>query len=168
MPSTDSRGWTIPTVDGSAGTWGDELNALFDDEIEADVDAIEATADAAMPKAGGDFTGEIGIKTEKYDLVAKGNLSGAESLDVSAGNFFHGTVTGDTTISFTNWPASHAAFVQLELTDGGAHTITWPTAVKWDGGTDPTLITDGVDLLTFYSRDGGTTIRAAHAMSTLD
>lgn len=166
MPDTDSRGWTMPTVGGSAGTWGTELNAMVDDEIEADVDAIETTANAALPKAGGVMTGELEIRTERYDTEDHSNISGATTLNLSDANFHFGTVTGDTTFSFSNWPSSgKAEFVTVELENGGAHSITWPAAVEWDGGAAPTLQSSGVDVLYFYSRDGGTTIRGMHSFS---
>jgi hypothetical protein len=58
-------------------------------------------------------------------------------------------------------------FIVLELTDGGSETLTWPASVEWPGGTQPTLTVGGVDLLTFYTRDGGTTWRGALAMRDL-
>ena len=45
----------------------------------------------------------------------------------------------------------------LELTNGGAHTLTWPASVDWVGGTAPTLTAAGVDQLVFTTRDAGTT-----------
>lgn len=167
MPDTDSRAWPMPTVGGSGGTWGSELNTLFDDHIEPDVDSIETTADAALPKAGGVLTGEVEIKSERYTLVDKGSISGSVSFDFAAANVQIATVSGDiTSISFTNVPASgDAAYLELELTDGGAHTITWPASVKWDGGSDPVLQSSGVDILVLRTRDGGTTWRGMHAYS---
>lgn len=167
MPDTDSRTWPMPTVGGSGGTWGTELNTLFDDHIEADVDAVEATADAALPKSGGVMTGEVEIKTERYTGENLGSVSGSLSLDLNTSNFKYLTVTGDiTSVSFSNWPASgDAEFLTLELTDGGDHTISWPAKIKWDGDSDPTLRSGGVDTLILYSRDGGTTIRGMHAGS---
>ena len=74
---------------------------------------------------------------------------------------FHATAaTGVTTWAFSGAAASGkvSAFT-LELTNGGSQTQTWPASVKWDGGTAPTLTAAGLDILTFYTRDGGTTWR---------
>lgn len=157
----------MPTVGGSGGTWGTELNTLFDDHIEVDVDAIEATADAALPKSGGVMTGEVETKTERFASVDKGSISGSVTFDLSAADFQFATVSGDlTSVTISNWPASgKVEFFTLELTNGGAHSITWPASIKWDGGNDPTLQSSGVDTLILYSRDGGTTIRGMHAYS---
>jgi hypothetical protein len=69
-------------------------------------------------------------------------------------------VSGATTFSFTNAPVAGltAAFV-LELTNGGSATVTWPAGTRWADGTAPTLTAAGVDILGFYTRDGGTTWR---------
>jgi hypothetical protein len=134
--------------------------------IDAVLSAVSALASAAMPRAGGVFTGEIDIFTARYELVALGDLDGTEDMDLDAGNFFYGTVTDDVTFTFSNVPAD-GVFIVLELTDGGSETLTWPASVEWPGGTQPTLTASGVDLLTFYTRDGGTTWRGALAMRDL-
>lgn len=153
----------MPTVDGSAGTWGTELNTLFDDHIEADVDTVEATADAALPKAGGTMTGELKLLTERYMVTDEGNLSGSVTFNLDDANVMFGTVTGDiTSISFSNVP-NDAVFLTLELTNGGSQSITWPASIKWDGDVDPTLQTSGVDILVLYTRDAGTTWRGMHS-----
>lgn len=166
MPNTDSRAWPMPTVGGSGGTWGTELNTLFDDHIEADVDAIETTANAALPKSGGVMTGEVEIKTERYATKDLGSISGTTDIDLSVADFQFGTIGGSTTFTFSGWPSSgKVEHVELELTNGGSSSVSWPAAVKWDGGSAPTLQNSGVDVLVFYSRDGGTTIRGMHAYS---
>ena len=74
---------------------------------------------------------------------------------------FHTTAaTGVTTWAITGAATSGktSAFA-LELTNGGSQTQTWPASVKWDGGVAPTLTAAGLDILTFYTRDAGTTWR---------
>ncbi|HJU70399.1 MAG TPA: hypothetical protein VJ603_00980 [Paucimonas sp.] len=113
-----------------------------------------------LPTAGGDMTGRLGIV--RYDVagVAKGNISGAQTLDLATANYFQATVAGATTFTFSGAAAAGRAhgFV-LELTNGGAYTITWPATVKWPGGTAPTLTAAGVDVLVFITDDGGATWR---------
>ncbi len=86
---------------------------------------------------------------------ASGNLA----FSFADGNFHTATISGGAaTLSFTNPPTSGlVGSMTLELTNGGSQTLTW-TAVDWAGGTAPTLTSSGVDVLTFYTHDGGTTI----------
>lgn len=84
----------------------------------------------------------------------------ASNLDLAAGNLFYKTISGNTTFTLSNVPSSGAAasFI-LELTNGGSATVGLWAGVKWEGGAAPTLTAAGVDVLGFYSRDGGTTWR---------
>jgi hypothetical protein len=102
-----------------------------------------------------------------YGLVhsALGSVSGATTIDLLNGNYFSATVTGATTWTFSNPLASpNACGFVLELTNAGASAITWPAAVKWPGGTAPTLTTSGVDVLVFITDDGGTNWRGIASM----
>lgn len=80
------------------------------------------------------------------------------AIDLAAGGFFTRTITGATTFTVTNVPSSGtaAAFI-LDLTNGGAFTITWFASIKWAAGAAPTLTSSGRDVLSFYTHDGGTT-----------
>ena len=91
---------------------------------------------------------------------ARGSISGAQTIDLELGNVVTATITATTTFTFSNPPATGRAggFV-LVLTNGGAGVITWPSSVKWAGGTAPTLTASGVDVLTFITLDAGTTYR---------
>lgn len=84
----------------------------------------------------------------------------ASNIDVSTGNYFTKTISGTTTFTVTNIPATGttASFI-LELTNGGSATVNWWSGVKWASGVAPTLTAAGVDILGFYSHDGGTTWR---------
>jgi hypothetical protein len=91
--------------------------------------------------------------------------SGSRTINLSLGNFVSANVTGITTWTFSNPLTSPAAtgFV-LELTNGGSATQNWPASVKWPGGTAPTLTSSGIDVLTFFTDDGGTTYRGVLSM----
>lgn len=99
------------------------------------------------------------IKDYAVEGVNKGTLSGAETIDLTAGNYFYGSnVSGNITWTFSNPPASgdFGCFV-LELVNAGAYTMTWPASVDWPSGVAPTLSSSGKDQLVFSTRDGGTT-----------
>ena len=90
---------------------------------------------------------------ETYSAVA------ASNIDVAAGGVFAKTISGATTFTVSNVPAAGAvASFILELTNPGTNVTFW-AGVKWPGGAAPTLTAAGVDVLGFYTRDGGTTWR---------
>lgn len=82
----------------------------------------------------------------------------ANDVDLSTGNYFTKTISTTTTLTVSNVPTTGTAvsFI-LDLTNGGAGTITWWTGMKWAGGTAPTLTASGRDVLGFFTHDGGTT-----------
>ena len=90
-----------------------------------------------------------------YDGIAS---AAARTIDLENGNYVTMTNASGLTLTFSNPPANGSAgsFV-LEITNGGAYTVTWPTSVDWAGGTAPTLTAAGKDLLVFTTQDGGTT-----------
>ena len=90
---------------------------------------------------------------------ALGDLGGGtDAIDLTVGNSVSATVsTGTQTFTFTNPTASdEGCGFTLVLTNGGSQTVNWPAAVDWPAATAPTLTTSGVDILTFWTVDGGT------------
>lgn len=168
---TTNYSWNLPTDLGDDGAWGAMLRTIFGDDttgLDTILKAVSDVADAALPKAGGTMTGLLTVFTEKFTITNLGNITGATAINLATADTFYGTVTGNPTFSFSNVPATGAAvFVTLELTNAGAYTITWPASVTWPGGSPPDLTASGVDVLTFYTRDGGTTWRAAASMLDL-
>lgn len=89
---------------------------------------------------------------------ALGSISTNTTIDWSAGSYVTATIGGALTFTFSNpAPTGKACVAYLQLTNGGSAVITWPVSVTWSGGTAPTLRASGVDLLRFYTQDGGTT-----------
>lgn len=124
------------------------------------------TLTGVAPLASPTFTGTVTTATADLLGSVRGNITAvaASAIDCSAGNFFTKTASGALTWTFTNVPASRSFSLLLELTNGGTGTQTWPAAVKWPGGTAPTLTASGVDVLGFITDDGGTTWRGVMLM----
>lgn len=82
----------------------------------------------------------------------------ASNIDLATGDYFTRTISGATTLTVSNTPASGTvtAFI-LDLTNGGAGAITWWSGTRWVAGTAPTLTASGRDVLGFFTHDGGTT-----------
>lgn len=123
---------------------------------ESDVTNLVTDLAAKLPKAGGTMTGHIVATTAASAIVAKGSVSGAQSVDLSAVQGVTATATGAITWTFSSPPSGCFGFV-MKLTNGGAGAQTWPAAVKWPSGTAPTLQAAGVDILGFVTMDSGTT-----------
>lgn len=90
------------------------------------------------------------------------NSGTAYTVDLTTGNSFVITLTGDVTFTFSNPPASGSfgIFTLKLVQDGtGGRSVTWPASVDWGGGTAPTISSaiGKVDQLTFVTTDGGTT-----------
>ena len=86
----------------------------------------------------------------------------ANSVDCRLGNYFTKTITGATTFTFDNPPASGVAYgFTMEVTLNGSNAITWPGTVKWNADTAPTLTDGKTQLFMFVTDDGGTRWRGS-------
>lgn len=101
---------------------------------------------------------QMKIKDYSEAVSALGSVSGATAMNMQNGNVFSATITGVTTFSVTNVPASGTcASISLILTNGGSSTVNWMTGTKWPTGIAPTLTVAGIDILVFFTVDAGTT-----------
>jgi len=126
----------------------------------------------AVAITGGTINGAtIGVTTPSvvaatnFEGVAVnlGNITGTVNIDWNLGDYYYGTQTGVTTITFSNLPASgRAQGLTLEVTNPGAFAWTWPT-IKWPSATAPTRTVSGIDLFEFSCRDGAT-VRGVQSM----
>jgi len=140
---------------------------LLDTQIFGKLEVGLSTSSISMTATS---DGKLGIGTTTpvatYDIVGgevvgivTGNVNGTTTLNASSSNYFKYTATGNGTISFSGIVTDRAYFATLELTNGGAYTISWDSSIKWPGGISPTLVSSGTDILTFVSTDAGTNIR---------
>jgi hypothetical protein len=109
------------------------------------------------PLASPTFTGQPYVNGSY-----RGNITAVAALniDCSLGNLFTKTISGASTFTVSNVPASRAYAFTLELTHTSG-AITWFSGVTWPGGTAPTLTTGKVHLFMFLTDNGGTTWRAS-------
>lgn len=95
-----------------------------------------------------------------------GKTVAVNAMDIKPvdGAVFTKTVTANTTFTISGTPSNVAACFTLVLTNGGSHTVTWPSSVKWTEGTPPELIAAGRDVITFITPNGGTTWYGCHSV----
>ena len=101
------------------------------------------------------------VETKTAPAISSGTLT----LNCSLGNVFAVSLNAAiTTLTISNIPTTGNAFgLTLAFTcDGTARAVTWPAAVKWSGGTAPTLTSTNnkVDIFVLTTWDGGTTFFA--------
>ena len=104
--------------------------------------------------------------TKTFDVGYFGKTVAVAAKDISPvdGAVFTKTVTANTTFTISGTPSNVAACFTLVLTNGGSHTVTWPSSVKWTEGTPPELIAAGIDVITFITPNGGTTWYGCHSV----
>ena len=159
---------------GGAMTGAITTNSTFDGVDIATRDAIltstTTTAGAALPKAGGTLSGAIigadqivsaiVLKDVGETSVTNATSGAADTIDLEDGNVHNVTLTANCTFTFSNPPATGTSgtFTLFINQDGtGSRTAVWPAAVKWAGGTAPTLTTTAsrTDILVFTTLDAG-------------
>lgn len=125
-------------------------STVFEIDRSANVATAITLTGTAIALVGG-----TQVRQASYDVTTVA----ASNVDCSLGNFFKRTVTGNMTWTASNVPAGRFYSFILQLTNAGTGTMTWFTGTKWAGGTAPTLTASGVDILGFYTEDGGTNWR---------
>ena len=118
---------------------------------KSDVDLGNVTNDKQMPISGGV------LENYREKLVTLSGTSTA--INLSLGNVFTHTLSGNTTYSITNAVSGQAHSFTLIINMGSTvRTLTFPASVKWQGGEIPDLTTASKTyVLTFVTVDGGST-----------
>lgn len=145
-----------------SGSDGDLYKSLVNDNLGNDPTTSptewDNTSAGSAKLDGANFTGGVG---EAHNSIT--STANALTADCSTGNNFTHVLTENTTLSFTNVPATGTAFgVTMKIVqDAGASgfTFTWPASVDWAEATAPTLTAtaSAVDIFVLYTYDGGTT-----------
>lgn len=111
------------------------------------------------------LTNGVARYTSNFTAPTAAFLDTGPTLDLSTGNTFVHAPSANVAYEFANPPASGTAIdFTLKVTPSATVTITWPSSVKWAGGTAPSAPASGeTDAFTFYSTDGGSTYYGFHA-----
>ena len=153
MSTTTNYALTKPTVAGDTDAWGGELNTDLD-AIDAQMFTNATAAAAAVPKAGGTMTGNLGLFTSTTKHVDLGTTN-TPAIDFATANSFSFTPTAGYTPTLANIPASGVVTpLLLEVSNGGAFSPTWPAAFKFPSSSIPAMTTSGRDIMAFVCRDG--------------
>ena len=146
----------------SATAAADSATSAANSATSAAASAAAAAAITGLPSPTG-HDGEVlsvasgamaWAKRDRAVPLAEGTVT-AGACDYATGYVFSATISGATTISLTNVPATGTAMLMLRLTNGGSATVTWPSGIKWPGGTAPTLTASGLDEVVLMRTNAG-------------
>lgn len=149
--------------------------ATTDINVAANATAIAAKADqTALDTTNanvGTNTTAIATKATPPGLAVDADSGANHSFDLSASRTHKLTLTANCTLSFSGQVDGESYTIVLVQDATGGRTVTWPSSVKWEGGSPPTLATpaasvdmvvlrfDGSDFLaeavTTYASGGG-------------
>lgn len=123
------------------------------------IPSIEVFANGQIDLAP--FGGTVKLKSYDEYINANTATTGATTLDISSGNFFNLTLTGNTTFTYTNAPSGRMVSFTIAVKQDatGGRTITWPSGTKWPGGVAPPATTsaNAIDIWSVMTYDGGST-----------
>ena len=116
------------------------------------------SAKLATTATGADVTGEF--IADSYNETYSALSGTTPTVNCEAGNSFSLTLSGNTTFTFSNPPASGTAYsFSIEIiqdASASGYTVTWPSSVDWPAATAPTLTAtaSAKDIFVFTTRDG--------------
>lgn len=149
MAYTYNDGMDTTKPDGST-TAANTIDSLFVGVKQAikermtDVFGIdfESSTEQTVGKLSGAVTFNGTGKQANQPLTAIGNITGATTIDFDArGNYLSATLTGNVTFTFSNMRVGTTYVLLLSQNGTGGYTITWPSGLRWPGGTTPTFNT---------------------------
>ncbi len=166
---------TIDTVTGASPTValptgstkliqvrGTEIEIISDDATETGALLADGTVAATGPF---DWADKVIARAELKDYAETKTAPASAAtidLDLENGNAFEAVRDQNTTVTFSNPPATGilgSFTLVLKQDPTGGWTTTMPGSVIWEGGTEPTWTTtaNGTDLVSFMTVDAGTT-----------
>ena len=86
------------------------------------------------------------------ETIVTANTTSAYTINLSSGTLFNLTLTANCTYTFPSSPVAGLQFILMQKQDAtGSRTATWPSNVRWAGGTAPTPTTTAsrTDVFTF-------------------
>jgi hypothetical protein len=113
------------------------------------------------PQLGGVLDPNGHAYNDQYNSLS--SSGGTTTIDCATGNAFSTTLTENTTLAFSNVPASGKAYFGvieiIQDASASGFTFSFPAGADWAAATAVTLTStaSAKDVLGFFTRDGGTT-----------
>lgn len=155
-----SENFNVEDQNGNMDLIDVAIKAAKDKADDAHSDAAAAIAQLADKANSTDLTTHINnTKTAHEVLQTIASATGTVDLNMTTANCFDVTLTGATTFTFSNPPATGNLYAfTLYLTQGATpQTVTYPASVKWGNDVIPDISTASkTSILVFVTRNGGT------------
>lgn len=172
----------IQGIQGLAGTSA-EVN-IIEDNANTAIYPVMATATGTASTLSitpskflfNASTGELKSKLRSYteNVIAQTVTSGSYTANLSLSNIFDLTLQSSaTTITFTNAPPSGTAIpvtLILRQPSTAGNTVSYANTVQWSNGEVPVLssgIANKLDIVTFYTVNGGSIFYGGHALANV-
>lgn len=122
--------------------------------VNIDGGTIDGTIIGSATPTDGRFTRVL----EVHSAVAFASPTTTLAINTASSFSFTATGSGAVALAFTGAPSTdRLQTVAVWITNGGLRTWTWPAGTVWAGGSAPAMTSSGLDILTFTTKDGGTT-----------
>lgn len=101
-------------------------------------------------------TGTLTLASDYKEAVVTANTGTAYTINTANGTVQILTLTGNCTFTFPTAVAGESFILLLKQDGTGSRTVTWPAAVKWPGGTAPTITSTASKLDKYIFTSDGT------------
>jgi hypothetical protein len=142
--ATNNHGF-YSNIAAGTGRWNFYANGTADNYFAGNV-GIGVTTPQAKFDLGGDYK----------EGVVTANTGTAYTISLSTGTLQILTLTGNCTFTFPTATAGKSFTLLLKQDATGSRTVTWPSAVKWPGGTAPTITSTASKLDKYVFTSDGT------------
>lgn len=159
-PTSNLHAATKQYVDSALTSSVTSFNARVGAVTLTSADVTTALTYTPLSTAGGTVTGLLNLKTYT-ETKSSPAVAATTTIDCSLGTVADITLTQNTTMAFSNLPASGVAFsitALMHQNATGGWVVTWPVNVVWSSGNAPTITATAnkTDIVSLLTVNGGT------------
>lgn len=171
---------SIPTSQLASVSNSSALDTVDTTQLARSVD-VRAAIDAIAFDVSTDGTladnSDLVVPTEKavktyVDANSGGNPApvtmGSTEVNFSAGKLFKLTLTGNSTLTYANLASNDGKEIEVEVTNTGSYTLSYPATTYWPGGSAPVVTTGAKTSRLFLRVDGSRVLGRSELNYSID